>query len=1271
MYEGRQIKVEKGNQKMKTEINMKKNFNIISILNVGKKLVIFSELLILFFVIGSSIAIADTEPSEINTASEIQSNALNQTDSLPELKYAPENPKFTRYLNNKNYTQSAPSQSEYQTGFVPTPVDLSHLSDVSAGHVSAPAYYDLRTLNRVTDVRDQGHEGTCWAFATYASLESYLLPEENRDFSENNMKNLLSSAYPEGFDYTPDEGGNHLMSTAYLARWSGPVDEADDPYDPSNYSSVYSPTGLRVQKHIRDVLIIPDRKSPMDNDNIKSAVQNYGAVYTTMYVDPAYYSPDQRYYYFNNDISYPNHAVAIVGWNDSFDKNQFSNVPPGNGAFIVKNSWGKTWGEDGYFYVSYYDTKLGYDGNVVFTAENTDNYDSIYQYDPLGWVNSVGYSNPTCWCANVFTAKSYEVLKAVGFYTTDSNCNYEIYIHTDPEFSPISRTGYVLAQSGTIPFAGYHTIPLNSGVKLKAGQKFSVVLKLTTPGYNFPIAFEYPRSGYSSKARANTGESFISPNGIKWEDLTAHYPNANVCVKAFTYPISFPVANFSSNVSEGYVPLNVQFNDSSRNATGWYWDFGDGNYSTEQNPVHVYSRIGTYPVNLTASNDNGTDSKLATIAVLKQPAYAYIANMGSNTISVIDTAKDIVITTVEAGAGPYGVGVSPDGKKVYVANNDSNTVSAIDTATNTVTATIPVGRKPWGIAVAPDGTKVHVANNLDNTTSVIDTATNTVITTVPAGIYPSGVAVTPDGTKVYFASSHHSENSTGSIVSVIDTATNGVIASVPVGNVSTGISVTPDGTKVYVSNSLDDTVSVIDTATNTIIATVPVGDNPQGNAVSPEGKMVYVANYDSNTISIIDAVTDTLIASVPVEVNPIGVSFNPDENEAYVTNSGSNTVSVIDTATHRVKTTMSVGEFPAAFGQFIKQPVLPFANFNSNVSEGYAPLSVQFTDLSKNAMEWSWNFGDGNYSTEQNPVHIFSAPQIHIVNLTVSNEKGTASKLATITVTQQSSPSGGGDGSTDGSSGGSGSSKSGSSGGKRGGSRGGGGGGGGSPEPARNVDVKELSQVRVVSGNSVKFDFPKNATCVVYVSFDAKKTAGKTTTIVEQLKAKSTLTSNLSSGEVYKYFNLWVGNAGFATEKNIENPVVCFKVEKSWLEDKNIDQNSITLNRYSDKKWSELPIKLLREDSKYLYFTADTPGFTYFAITGNTIEKESENETELATDIQDPGQESIALGSKDKLESKDRLTSETGKITSIPGFRAVCGVVSLLAISFCKRRFNN
>jgi len=222
----------------------------------------------------------------------------------------------------------------------------------------------------------------------------------------------------------------------------------------------------------------------------------------------------------------------------------------------------------------------------------------------------------------------------------------------------------------------------------------------------------------------------------------------------------------------GYSPLVVQFTDLSQNSTGWNWNFGDGAASTGQNPTHIYPKIGTYIVNLTASNGNGTDSKLATITVLQKPVYAYIANMGSNTISVIDTATNKVTTTIPVGTGPYGVAVSSDGKKVYVANNDSNTVSVIDTATNKVTATVSVRSGPCGIAVSPNGTKVYVANHLDNTTSVIDTTTNAVIATVPIGSYPYGVAVTPDGTKVYFASSVYSENSTNSIVSVIDTATN-------------------------------------------------------------------------------------------------------------------------------------------------------------------------------------------------------------------------------------------------------------------------------------------------------------------------------------------------------------------------------------------------------------------------------------------------------------------------------------------------------------------
>jgi PGF-pre-PGF domain-containing protein len=323
----------------------------------------------------------------------------------------------------------------------------------------------------------------------------------------------------------------------------------------------------------------------------------------------------------------------------------------------------------------------------------------------------------------------------------------------------------------------------------------------------------------------------------------------------------------------------------------------------------------------------------------------------------------------------------------------------------------------------------------------------------------------------------------------------------------------------------------------------------------------------------------------------------------------------------------------------------PTANFTSNVTSGKVPLAVQFNDTSSgNPTSRSWEFGDGTYSTEKFPEHVYTSPGNYKVTLAVRNSNSADFKDSLITVLNKDSSNG--DSSGDDSSG-SGSSHS----------SGGSGGAGGSPEPQSNVHVKELSQAFVNNGKSVKFDFPRNATPVVYVIFDSKKTAGKITTIVEMLKEKSTLVSALPSDEVYKYLNIWVGNAGFATSNNIGNAVVYFKVEKSWIQNKNIDKPSITLNRYTDKKWDTLPTSLSDEDNKYLYFTAKTPGFSPFAVTGKN--------TSIVTEIE-PATGNITPNVEQTPE-KIPGSSEKGN-TGIPGFDMVCGIVSVLAVFLHKRK---
>ena len=470
---------------------------------------------------------------------------------------APLNPAFLKYLEDRMAGRSSAIDSDHPTGHVPSPLDLSHLKGVATtGRTRGvlPTAYDLRDEGRVTSVKDQDPYGTCWAFATLGSVESFLMGDaasaktaENRDFSEMHLAwyaytgddAFTTKAPAFGDDPILDQGGNLWKSTALLARWTGPVNETDCIYSESE-RPVGDWSNYTNQKHLTDVHYLLWNSSKTDDLDMKNAVMDYGGVAIAYYATNKYYDPTNYSYYCNGETS-SNHEVLLVGWDDAFDKTLFSPDAPSNGAWIVKNSWGTGWGESGYFYLSYNDTSLS-DGAAFVVGPKT-NYNNVYYYDPLGWCMARGYSNPTGWFANIFTAgngsagksSGTENLAAVSFFTASPNSTYAIRVYTGVTAGdPDSGTLAIGPVAGTLVTPGYHTVALPSTVSLTSGQRFSVVVTLTTPGYNFPIPYECYVAGFSEKATANPGESFISSNGATWTDLTVADATANVCLKAFT-----------------------------------------------------------------------------------------------------------------------------------------------------------------------------------------------------------------------------------------------------------------------------------------------------------------------------------------------------------------------------------------------------------------------------------------------------------------------------------------------------------------------------------------------------------------------------------------------------------------------------------------------------------------------------------------------------------------------------------------------------------------
>lgn len=448
---------------------------------------------------------------------------------IPKIEISPVNGEFLAYLASEKAGElQTCAENGCQWGEIPPVFDFSYAELPKVKAVTLPAYYDLRSSGRVTGVKNQRPLRTCWAFAAYGSLESCLLPGETTDFSENNLVN------EHGFDFGPNRGGNYLMAAAYLTRWSGPVKEEDDPYTGEIHSS---PPGLTAQKHVQEVILFPKWElewgpGTEGHESLKQAVMNFGAVDASMHWDNGYYNENTYSYYYGSSGS-KNHAVCIIGWDDDFDKQRFApSIPPGNGAYIVRNSRGSDWGDEGYFYLSYHDPNV-LPRAIFISAEDTGNFKRIYQYDPLGLVSTVYVKNsPTIWAANVFDSAAGELLSAVSFYTFYPDTEYEVRIYTGGRTGPTG--GFVTSiERGAIMLPGYHTVPLSCPVSLITGARFSVVVRLSSKAGDGLAAIEKRVRGYTGRSLVKRGKSYASTDGTHWVDLydTEH---GNACIKAFT-----------------------------------------------------------------------------------------------------------------------------------------------------------------------------------------------------------------------------------------------------------------------------------------------------------------------------------------------------------------------------------------------------------------------------------------------------------------------------------------------------------------------------------------------------------------------------------------------------------------------------------------------------------------------------------------------------------------------------------------------------------------
>lgn len=543
--------------------------------------------------------------------------------------------------------------------------------------IAVPARFTLNDNKYVSSVKDQGAWGTCWSFMAMAAAESAYLrqnPDSEADLSETQLvKYFYNGYYGEDIDRLNGDGtlkddcvypgsnvkpvmmgGNGDFTTFALTRWTGAADEG---YAPTlKYPSAPQTESLKDVTVAKELAYDADAEHLQNaywldiknRQDIKKAIMQfgtagmayynseiYGSDYYKKKLNPSYSGPAV---YYNNEKNASNHEVAIVGWDDDFDRNNFKytynnvinaqkgygiDLPSSNGAWLIKNSQGTSYGDGGFVWISYEDVSLAKEGRrvYVFDFEPADNYAHNYQYDGSCYTAQKTYP----YAAAVYTASGDQQIEAVGIGFASANNEYTVRIYTDLSDPSNPESGNMVSEkSGNTTYPGFYTIVLDEFANINNGSKFSVVVRSRTGNNGFTSffvdsSFNYG-TGYRFVSNLTNDKTFFRNENTQWLSSPSR-DLATIRLKAYSNdraPGKKSLGNFSVDLPQ----LRYNGADRTEELSEALVIMDDGKVLRDTHYTFEFDRTpceaGKYKLTVTGKNDyEGT--KVFDFAIDKAP----------------------------------------------------------------------------------------------------------------------------------------------------------------------------------------------------------------------------------------------------------------------------------------------------------------------------------------------------------------------------------------------------------------------------------------------------------------------------------------------------------------------------------------------------------------------------------------------------------------------------------------------------------------------------